>query len=97
MAKTTTKKTVTKSEQGKTAVIAAFRQSEKDTGSPQVQVALLTDKINKLAGHLQTHKKDHHSRRGLLQMAGKRRRLIKYVEASEGVASAAKLKKSLSL
>lgn len=96
MAKTT-KKTVTKAAAGKQSIIEAYKQSDKDTGSPQVQVALLTDKINKLAGHLQTHKKDHHSRRGLLQMAGKRRRLIKYVEASEGVASAAKLKKSLSL
>lgn len=60
-------------------VIKKFAQGEGDTGSPEVQVALLTEKINKLADHLKTHKKDVHSRRGLLGMVGKRRRLLFYL------------------
>lgn len=53
--------------------------SEGDTGSPEVQVALLTERITYLTGHFKTHKKDHHSRRGLLKLVGRRRRLLKYL------------------
>ncbi|GDX29079.1 MAG: 30S ribosomal protein S15 [Ilumatobacteraceae bacterium] len=59
--------------------IAAHRQHATDTGSPDVQIALLTDRINQLTGHLQTHPKDHHSRRGLLMLVGRRRRMLDYV------------------
>ncbi len=61
------------------SVIEEFGTHEKDTGSPEVQVALLTERINHLTEHLRTHKKDHHSRRGLLMMVGKRRRLLAYL------------------
>lgn len=54
-----------------------------DTGSPEVQVALLTQRINHLTEHLKTHKKDHHSRRGLLMMVGKRRRLLRYLQEQD--------------
>lgn len=60
-------------------LIAKFAQHEGDTGSPEVQVAILTDSINTLNEHLRTHKKDHHSRRGLLKMVGKRRNLLTYL------------------
>lgn len=60
-----------------------FRQHEGDTGSPEVQVALLTEQINNLTEHLKEHKKDHHSRRGLLQMVGKRRRLLGYLQGED--------------
>lgn len=63
----------------KTAVIADFRRDEKDTGSPEVQIAVLTKRIVELTGHLKTHKKDHSSRRGLLKMVGKRNNLLKYL------------------
>ena len=59
--------------------IAAHRQHATDTGSPDVQIALLTDRINQLTGHLQTHPKDHHRRRGLLMLVGRRRRMLDYV------------------
>jgi small subunit ribosomal protein S15 len=55
-------------------------RDENDTGSAEVQVALLTERINELTEHLRTHSKDHHSRRGLLMMVGKRRRLLRYLE-----------------
>ena len=55
------------------------KQDEKDTGSPEVQVALLTERINELTEHLKVHKKDNHSRRGLLKMVGKRRNLLNYL------------------
>ncbi len=55
----------------------------KDTGSPQVQVALLTARINQLGGHFQSHSKDHHSRRGLLKLVGQRRRLLNYLERKD--------------
>lgn len=55
-------------------------RDEKDTGSAEVQIALLTERINELTEHLRTHVKDHHSRRGLLMMVGKRRRLLRYLE-----------------
>ncbi len=64
----------------KTGVIEAFAKHEGDTGSPEVQVAVLTARINELNGHLQIHKKDHHSRRGLLKMVGKRRNLLTYLK-----------------
>lgn len=63
----------------KTEIIERFRQHDSDTGSPEVQVAILTEKINNLTEHLKYHKKDHHSRRGLLKMVGKRRRLLNYL------------------
>ena len=64
----------------KTAVIAEYATHEGDTGSPEVQVALLTKRINDLTGHLKVHKKDHHSRRGLLMMVGQRRNLLNYLQ-----------------
>ncbi|NND03058.1 MAG: 30S ribosomal protein S15 [Acidimicrobiia bacterium] len=60
-------------------VVEEFGSHEKDTGTPEVQIALLTERINHLTEHLRTHKKDHHSRRGLLMMVGKRRRLLAYL------------------
>ena len=60
-------------------IIAKFARSEGDTGSPEVQVALLTKRIDHLTEHLKEHKHDHHSRRGLLQMVGRRRRLLNYL------------------
>lgn len=63
----------------KIAVIEANRTHENDTGSPEVQIAILTKRINDLTEHLKTHKKDHHSRRGLLKMVGHRRNLLNYL------------------
>src|SRR6201992_1658456 len=63
----------------KKEILAEYATSEGDTGSPEVQVALLTRRINHLTEHLQTHKHDHHSRRGLLLLVGRRRRLLKYL------------------
>ncbi|MBI2264331.1 MAG: 30S ribosomal protein S15 [Armatimonadetes bacterium] len=63
----------------KEKVITTHQLHEKDTGSPEVQVALLTGRINQLTEHLKVHKKDHHSRRGLLMMVGRRRRLLNYL------------------
>lgn len=76
----------------KSDVISTNRTSDKDTGSPQVQVALMTARINNLADHLKAHKQDNHSRRGLLQLVGKRRRLLQYVERTEGKESSDSLK-----
>jgi len=67
----------------KSALIGDYRRSEADTGSPEVQVAVLSRRIADLTQHLQTHKKDHHSRRGLLQMVGKRRRLLDYLRKED--------------
>ena len=64
-------------------VIKSFQQHQKDTGSPKVQVALLTSRINSLTAHLQEHKKDNHSRRGLILMVGKRRRLLRYINSKD--------------
>jgi len=64
----------------KQKVIEAFKTSEKDTGSSEVQIALLTAKINHLTEHLKVHRKDFHSRRGLIMMAGRRRKLLDYVK-----------------
>ncbi|MDR3148462.1 MAG: 30S ribosomal protein S15 [Oscillospiraceae bacterium] len=63
----------------KTAVIEANRTHGTDTGSPEVQIAILTERINQLTGHLKIHKHDNHSRRGLLKMVGNRRRLLDYL------------------
>ena len=63
----------------KQTTIAAHQQHATDTGSPDVQIALLTDRINQLTEHLKTHPKDHHSRRGLLMLVGRRRRMLDYV------------------
>lgn len=67
----------------KQEVIANFAQHEGDTGSPEVQIALLTYRIEHLKEHFATHKKDHHSRRGLLQMVGKRRNLLNYLKETD--------------
>jgi small subunit ribosomal protein S15 len=67
----------------KAEVIDGHRRHETDTGSPQVQVAILTERINGLTEHLKLHKKDHHSRRGLLQMVGRRRRLLNYLQKTD--------------
>ena len=64
----------------KTAVIEANKTHENDTGSPEVQIAILTRRINDLTEHLKVHKKDHHSRRGLLKMVGQRRGLLNYLK-----------------
>ncbi|AND39438.1 30S ribosomal protein S15 [Cytobacillus firmus] len=63
----------------KNELINEFKTHESDTGSPEVQIAVLTEEINNLNDHLRTHKKDHHSRRGLLKMVGKRRNLLTYL------------------
>ena len=63
----------------KQEIINNFKRDEKDTGSPEVQIAILTERINELTEHLKVHKKDNHSRRGLLQMVGKRRNLLNYL------------------
>ena len=67
----------------KQTTIAAHQQHGTDTGSPDVQIALLTDRINQLTEHLKTHPKDHHSRRGLLMMVGRRRRMLDYVRKND--------------
>lgn len=63
----------------KNEIINEFKVHENDTGSPEVQIAILTEKINYLNEHLRTHKKDHHSRRGLMKMVGQRRNLLTYL------------------
>lgn len=63
----------------KAEIIAKFGKNEKDTGSTEALIAMLTERINTLTKHLQTNKKDHHSRRGLLKMVGQRRRLLRYL------------------
>ena len=63
----------------KQQIVSDYRTHDKDTGSPEVQIALLTTRIGELTGHLKTHKKDHSSRRGLLKMVGKRNSLLKYL------------------
>ena len=67
----------------KNTIITDYRTHEEDTGSPEVQVALLTARINQLTEHLKLHKKDHHSRRGLLMMVGHRRRLLNYLSKKD--------------
>ena len=67
----------------KTELISQFRRAETDSGSPEVQIALLTERINMLTAHLKVHKKDHHSRRGLLMLVGRRRRLLDYLRRND--------------
>ena len=67
----------------KQEIIQKYAQHEGDTGSPEVQIALLTERINHLNDHLKTHKQDNHSRRGLLKMVGKRRGLLDYLKAKD--------------
>ncbi|MCA9383457.1 30S ribosomal protein S15 [Candidatus Dojkabacteria bacterium] len=81
----------------KEEIMKKFKTSDTDTGSPQVQIALLSARINSLSEHLKSHKKDKHSRRGLLGMVGKRARLFKYLETKEGAKVVLKLKKDLGL
>jgi small subunit ribosomal protein S15 len=69
--------------ESKSDIISNHRTHENDTGSPEVQVALLTARINYLTEHLKEHKKDHHSRRGLLMMVGQRRRLLNYLSSKD--------------
>ncbi len=67
----------------KQAIIEANRTTENDTGSPEVQIAILTKRINDLTEHLKTHQKDHHSRRGLFKMVGRRRNLLAYLQKKD--------------
>jgi small subunit ribosomal protein S15 len=67
----------------KSLLISEYRRSDDDTGSPEVQVAVLSRRITDLTEHLKTHKRDHHSRRGLLQMVGRRRRLLEYLRGED--------------
>ena len=67
----------------KQELVSKYKRHEKDTGSPEVQVALITERIAYLTEHFKTHKKDHHSRRGLLKLVGQRRRLLDYLRASD--------------
>ena len=69
--------------QDTSATISEHRLHETDTGSPEVQIALLTERINMLTTHLKVHKKDHHSRRGLLMLVGRRRRLLDYLRRND--------------
>ena len=75
--------TLTATIEPKQEVIDKFKRHESDTGSPEVQIALLTARILHLTEHLQEHRKDHHSRRGLLKMVGSRRRLLKYLQNTD--------------
>ncbi len=67
----------------KSNLIEKHRRHDNDTGSPEVQIALLTERINGLQGHFQAHAKDHHSRRGLLKLVGQRRRLLDYLKRTD--------------
>ncbi len=67
----------------KTEIIKKYKRKDSDTGSPEVQIAILTERINKLLGHLKENSKDHHSRRGLLMMVGRRKRLMNYLHRKD--------------
>ena len=69
--------------EAKQEIVDKFGRASADTGSPQVQIALLTRRINELTEHLRTHKHDHHSRRGLLKLVGRRRRLLNYLQRND--------------
>lgn len=71
------------SKEMKSEIIGKYKRDEKDTGSPEVQIALLTERINELTEHLKVHQKDNHSRRGLLKMVGKRRNLLNYLSKKD--------------
>ena len=77
----------------KAKIVAEYGQGENDTGSPEVQVALLTENINKLQDHFGDHKKDNHSRRGLIRMVNQRRKLLDYLKASKAERYSALIKK----
>ncbi|SHI78810.1 SSU ribosomal protein S15P [Geosporobacter subterraneus DSM 17957] len=74
---------MTMNKEKKVTIINEHKVHESDTGSPEVQIALLTTRINELNEHLKVHKKDHHSRRGLLKMVGKRRNLLNYLKGKD--------------
>jgi small subunit ribosomal protein S15 len=74
---------MTLAKEDKLEIVKKFGRSDADTGSPQVQVALLTERINQLTEHLRDHKHDHHSRRGLLKMVGRRRGLLNYLQRND--------------
>jgi len=71
------------SKEKKTGIIEGFRVHQSDTGSPEVQIAILSDRISSLTEHFKVHKKDHHSRRGLLKMVSKRRRLLDFLRGKD--------------
>jgi len=75
--------TMALTQERKQEIINEFKLHESDTGSPEVQIAILTEKIKNLTEHLKVHKKDHHSRRGLLKMVGQRRRLLNYLREKD--------------
>ena len=75
---------MTQAREVKDQIIRDYRVHDKDTGSPEVQIALLTNRINELTEHFKTHGKDHHSRRGLLKLVGQRRRLLDYLKGKDG-------------
>lgn len=81
------------SAQEKAAIVKEHQQAEGDTGSPEVQVALLTVNINKLQGHFADNKQDHHSRRGLIRMVNQRRKLLDYLKSKDTTRYAALIKK----
>ncbi len=74
---------MTISKERKAELIREFGKNDKDSGSPEVQVAILTDRIRELTEHMKSHKKDFHTRRGLLMLVGKRRRLLSYIKAKD--------------
>ena len=74
---------MTLNKEQKTSIIEGHRTHASDTGSPEVQVAILSERVNYLTGHLKTHPKDHHSRRGLLMLVGQRRRLLDYLKRKD--------------
>ena len=69
--------------ESKTKIIESFKVHSRDTGSAEIQIALLTERINSLSGHFKAHKKDHNSRRGLLSLVGRRRRLLDYIKKKD--------------
>lgn len=84
------------SKERKAEIIAQYGKDEKDSGSAEVQVALLTERIKSLTEHMKSHKKDYHTRRGLLMLVGKRRRLLSYIKAGD-IEKYRKLIKSLGI
>jgi small subunit ribosomal protein S15 len=74
---------MTLTQERKAEIVAQFGENAQDTGNTRVQIALLTQRINDLTGHLREHKKDHHSRRGLLMLVGQRRRLLNYMQRAD--------------
>ncbi|MBN1915762.1 30S ribosomal protein S15 [Candidatus Dojkabacteria bacterium] len=85
------------SKESKNNIVKKFGSHDKDTGSPQVQIALLSSRIDELTEHLKSHKNDNHSRRGLLRLVGQRRKLIKYLGKEEGKESLEKIQRELKL